>query len=251
MTNFYVLTLFPEFLTSFTNTSIIKKGIDKKLFSIIIKNIRDFAINNYGQVDDEPYGGGAGMLLRPEPIYNSFISLGLNKKETKVISFSPKGKIITNKYIINLTNFKNIVLICGHYEGIDQRVIDLLVDDEISLGDFVLTGGEIPAMALIDATVRHIKGVLKEDSLKEESFSNKLLEYKQYTRPYDFMGLKVPDILLSGNHAKIAEYRLKDAIKETLLKRRDLIDNNSFDKKTEKIIKEIREELENEFNSDF
>lgn len=142
-----------------------------------------------------------------------------------------------------MTNFKNIVLICGHYEGIDQRIIDLLVDEEVSLGDFILTGGEIPAMALIDATVRHIKGVIKASSLEEESFYNNLLEYKHYTRPEEFMYLKVPGVLLSGNHKKILEYRLKDSIKETFKKRPDLIEKNLFDNKITKLIKEIREEL--------
>jgi len=237
------LTLFPELLKSFSDTSIIKKGIGKKLFSIIIKDIRDNALNKYGQVDDEPYGGGAGMVLRPEPIYNAFKALNLKKEECKIIYFSPKGRKIDNNYIINLTNFKNIVLICGHYEGIDQRIIDLLVDEEVSLGDFILTGGEIPAMALIDATVRHIKGVIKASSLEEESFYNNLLEYKHYTRPEEFMYLKVPEVLLAGNHKKILEYRLKDSIKETLKMRPDLIEKNLFDNKITKLIKEIREEL--------
>jgi len=241
--NFYLLTLFPEFLKSFSETSIIKKGIEKKLFSIIIKDIRENALNKYGQVDDEPYGGGAGMVLRPEPIYNTFKSLNIKKKDCKIIYFSPKGRKIDNNYIINLTNSKNIVLICGHYEGIDQRIIELLVDEEVSLGDFILTGGEIPAMALIDAAVRHIKGVIKASSLEEESFYNNLLEYKQYTRPEEFMNLKVPDVLLSGNHKKISEYRLKDSVRETLIKRPDLIENNLFDNKIVKLIKEIREEL--------
>lgn len=249
--NFYVLTLFPDLIKAFSETSIIKKGLEKKLFTLTIKNIRDYAINSYGQVDDEPYGGGAGMLLRPEPIYNCFMDLKLKKKNTKVIYFSPKGKTLNHEYIIKLTKLKNIVLICGHYEGIDQRIIDLIVDEEISLGDFVLTGGEIPAMALIDATVRHIKGVVKEESLKEESFTNNLLEYRQYTRPVEFMGLRVPEVLLSGNHAKIKEFRLKDSIRETFLKRRDLIENNIFDKNIQKLINEIRKELENESTSNF
>ncbi|MBN2544666.1 MAG: tRNA (guanosine(37)-N1)-methyltransferase TrmD [Spirochaetes bacterium] len=241
--NFYLLTLFPELLKSFSATSIIKKGIDKKLFSIIIKDIRENAINKYGQVDDEPYGGGSGMVLRPEPIYDTFKSLKLEKKKLKTIYFSPKGRKIDNNYIINLTNFKNIVLICGHYEGIDQRIIDLLVDEEVSLGDFILTGGEIPAMALIDAVIRHIKGVIKPGSLKEESFTNNLLEYKQYTRPEVFRNMKVPEVLLSGNHKKISEYRLKDSVKETLLKRPDLLEKEIFDNKIIKLINEIREDL--------
>jgi tRNA (guanine37-N1)-methyltransferase len=247
--NFYILTLFPDFIKPFAESSIIKKGLDKKLFKIIIKNIRDNAINKYGQVDDVPYGGGPGMILRPEPIIGAFNSFKLKKKERKVIYFSPKGRKLDHNYIINLTKIKNIVLICGHYEGIDQRVIDLIVDDEISLGDFVLTGGEIAAMALVDASVRHLEGVIKKDSLLEESFNNNLLEYCQYTRPSKFKGRNVPETLLSGNHKKIDEYRLKDSIRETLVKRKDLIDNNIFDDKIQKMIIEIREELKNELNS--
>lgn len=243
MKNFYVLTLFPELIEEFRKTSIVKKALEKKACNIEIKNIRDNAINNYGQVDDLPYGGGPGMLMRPEPIIKTFESLKLAKKKRKVIFFSPKGKKLDNSYIYNLTNYENIVLICGHYEGIDQRVIDLIVDDEISIGDYILTGGELPAMVLIDSFVRHIKGVINKESLKEESFSNNLLEYKQYTRPYEYIGLNVPDILVSGNHKKIDEYRLEDSVRETLLKRPDLIEDNDFNTNINKIIKKIREEI--------
>ncbi len=238
-----MLTLFPDFINAFCNTSIIKKGIEKKAFNIDIKNIRDNALNKYGQVDDLPYGGGPGMLLRPEPIIKTYNSLGLIKKEKKCIFFSPKGKKLDNDYIINLTKFQNIVLICGHYEGIDQRVIDLIVDDEISIGDYVLTGGEIPSMVLIDSFIRHIEGVINKESLIEESFSNNLLEYRQYTRPAEFMGLKVPEVLMSGNHKNIEEYRLIDSIKETLIKRPDLTNNYKYDEKINKIIKKIKKDL--------
>jgi tRNA (guanine37-N1)-methyltransferase len=237
------LTLFPDFINAFCNTSIIKKGIEKKAFNINIKNIRENAINKYGQVDDLPFGGGPGMLLRPEPILKTYNSLNLSKKDKKCIFFSPKGKNLNNDYIINLTKFKNIVLICGHYEGIDQRIIDLIVDDEISIGDYILTGGEIPSMILIDALIRHLDGVINKESLNEESFLNNLLEYRQYTRPADFLNLKVPDVLISGNHKKIEEFRLEDSIRETLLKRPDLIKNNKFEDKINKIIKKIRKEI--------
>lgn len=243
MINFHVLTLFPDFINAFCNTSIIKKGLEKKAFSINIKDIRENAINKYGQVDDLPFGGGPGMLLRPEPIINTYNSLNFSDNEKKCIFFTPKGKKLNNEYIISLTNFKNIVLICGHYEGIDQRVIDLIVDDEISIGDYILTGGEIPSMILIDALIRHLEGVINKDSLVEESFLNNLLEYRQYTRPSEFMNLRVPDVLISGNHKKIEEFKLEDSIRETLLKRPDIINNNKFDAKINKIIKKIREDL--------
>jgi tRNA (guanine37-N1)-methyltransferase len=246
--NFYVLTLFPDLMKAFADSSIIKKGLDNNIFNLFVKNIRDNAINRYGQVDDVPYGGGPGMVLRPEPIYTTYKSLNLDKNDSKVIYFTPKGKSLDQKYIINLTKIKNIVLICGHYEGIDQRIIESIVDEEISIGDYILTGGEIPAMALIDSTVRYLEGVIKKSSLIEETFNDNLLEYRQYTRPNVFNGLKVPEVLTSGDHKKIEEYKLKDSIRETLLKRRDLIDNNIFDSNIQKLINEIREEIKNEFN---
>ena len=249
MINFYVLTLFPEFFESFKNTSIVKKGLDKKAYEIIIKNIRDHAINKYGQVDDIPFGGGNGMLLRPEPVFESFKSLNIEKNEkSKVIFFSPKGRKMDHKYIFNLTNYENIVLICGHYEGVDQRIIDNLVDEELSIGDFVLTGGELPCMALIDATARLVDGVIKKGSLLEESFSNGLLEYRQYTRPREYLGMTVPDVLISGNHKEIEKYKLEDSIRETLIKREDLLENTDFSEKTNKIIDKIKKELKNEFD---
>lgn len=241
MIKFHVLTLFPNLMESFSNTSIIKKGLEKKAFEINIKDIRENAINRYGQVDDLPYGGGPGMVLRPEPIINTYNSLNLGDKNKICIYFSPKGRKITNSYIIDLTKFHNIVLISGHYEGIDQRVIDLIVDEEVSLGDFVLTGGEIPTMALIDAVSRHIDDVIKKESLQEESFTGNLLEYRHYTRPKEYMGLNVPEVLMSGNHKEIDEYRLFDSVNETLNKRPDLIANNKYSEKINKIIKSIKE----------
>ncbi len=220
---FFVLTLFPDLIQKFADTSIIKKGIEKNKYRVVVKDIRDHAINRYNKVDDEVYGGGAGMLIRPEPVYDAFKSIdedSLNNR--KVVYFSPKGKILDHKYIIDLTNFENIVLICGHYEGVDQRVIDLIVDEQVSIGDFVLTGGEIPAMALIDGVARQLDGVINQASLSDESFSNGLLEYRQYTRPYEFMGIKVPEVLVSGHHENIKNYKREDSINETKKYRPDL-----------------------------
>lgn len=199
-------------------------------------------------MDDIPFGGGKGMLLRPEPIYNAYKSLNVPDTKRIVLYFSPKGKILDQKYINFLTKYENIVLICGHYEGIDQRIIDLIVDEQVSIGDFVLTGGEIPAMALIDGVARQINGVVKETSLKEESFTDNLLEYRQWTRPREFMGLKAPDVLLSGHHKRIEEFKLEDSIRETLKYRRDLIKNNNFNENINNIIKKILEEFEDEFS---
>lgn len=226
MMNFHVLTLFPDFFRAFADSSMIKKGLDKGLFNINIKDIRDYAVNQYGQVDDTPYGGGAGMLMRPEPIYNAFQSLDLDEiSHKKVIFFSPKGVTMTQDYVKSLRQYEDIVLICGHYEGIDQRIIDLLVDEQVSIGDFVLTGGELPAMALIDATVRHIDGVLKSGSLEQESFTGSRLEYRQWTKPRVFQGLEVPEVLVSGNHKLIAEFNEKDSLEETRKYRPDLLED--------------------------
>ena len=247
MIDFFVLTLFPDFFENFKNTSIIKKGLEKGVFSITVKDIRDNAVNNYGQVDDVPFGGGAGMLLRPEPIFESYNDLNVPYNDKKVIFFSPKGRRITHEYILNLTNLKNIVLICGHYEGVDQRVIDNLVDEEISLGDFVLTGGELPAMILIDSIVRQLDGVIKSRSLVDESFSNNLLEHRQWTRPREYRDLSVPDIFLSGHHKLIDEYKLEDSIRETIKKRPDLIEsgieNGIFEEKIKLLIEKIKKEF--------
>ena len=250
MINFYILTLFPEFFDAFKNHSIIKKGLGKNLFSINVKNLRDHALNKYGQVDDAPYGGGSGMLLRPEPVIESFDDLKLDDEEKKVIYLSPKGKKIDYKYINNLTYFKNIVLICGHYEGMDERVITHLKCEEVSIGDFVLTGGELPAMIVMDSTVRQIEGVIKKDSLKDETFTHGLLEHRQYTRPDVYRGMSVPEILISGHHKNIEKFKLEDSIRETLLKRPDLLDgllrNKDFSDNIIKLTEKIKKEIENE-----
>ena len=192
---FDVLTLFPEMFEPL-NTSIIGRAVQNGLLEINLINIRDFSKYKHKKVDDTPYGGGAGMVMMPEVVYDAYNSIS-NKEEAKVIYLSPQGKTLNQKKVIDLSKEKHIILLCGHYEGIDQRVLDEIVDEEISVGDYVLTGGEIPAMILIDSVSRYIKGVLKEDSTKEESFSQELLEYPQYTRPEVFNGKKVPEVLLS------------------------------------------------------
>ncbi len=217
---FDVLTLFPEMFDSM-KLSILGKAIEKELIDINIVNIRDFSKNKHKKVDDTPYGGGAGMVMKPDVIYDAFLSI--KDKEQKVIYLSPQGNKLNQNKVQELSKEKNIVLLCGHYEGIDQRVIEKIVDEEISIGDYVLTGGELPAMVLIDTVSRYVEGVLKEESIKEESFSNGLLEYPQYTRPEEFLGKRVPEVLTSGNHAKIDKWRLEKSIEITKLKRPDLI----------------------------
>ena len=224
-----IITLFPNMISGFFNESIVKRACKKKLVKINLINLRDFAINNYGQVDDRPYGGGAGMIIRVEPVYNAIQSLNLKKKDkkSKIVLTSAKGKVFNQEKAKEYSKLENLVLIAGHYEGVDERVLKY-VDEEISIGDFILTGGEIVASAITDSVVRLLPRVLKkEEAVKDESFSKrkgqKLLEYPQYTRPEEFKGHKVPEILLSGNHNKINEWKMKKAYEETKTKRKDLL----------------------------
>ena len=200
---FDVLTLFPEMFKSL-DESIIGRAVEKGLIEINLINIRDFSKNKHKKVDDTPYGGGAGMVLMPDVVYDAYSSV--KDKNAKVIYLSPQGKVLNQNKVKELSKENHLILLCGHYEGIDQRVLDEIVDEEISIGDYVLTGGELPAMVLIDSVSRYVEGVLSEDSTKEESFSNNLLEYPQYTRPEEFRGRKVPEVLISGHHENIKKW---------------------------------------------
>ena len=222
---FDVLTLFPEMFESL-NKSIIGKAIEKQIIDINLINIRDFSKDKHKKVDDTPYGGGAGMVIRPDVVYDAYESVKTDN--AKVIYLSPKGTKLKQKKVVELSKENHIILLCGHYEGIDQRVIDEIVDEEISIGDYVLTGGEIPAMVLIDSISRYIDGVISNDSVEEESFTNNLLEYPQYTRPEEFHGKKVPEVLISGHHENIKKWRQEKSIELTKKKRPDL-----FEKKEE------------------
>lgn len=218
---FTTLTLFPEFIESIKGYSIIRRAIENGLISVESINIRDFAINKHGQVDDYPYGGGQGMVMMVEPVYKAIESV--KSKNSHVVFLSPQGKVLNQKLIKDLSKKEHIVLLCGHYEGIDERIIENYIDEEISIGDYVLTGGEIPAMVLIDSVSRMIDGVLaSSEAYEDESHMDGLLEYPQYTRPQEFMGLKVPDVLLSGNHQEIEKYRREMSILQTKKKRPDL-----------------------------
>ncbi len=192
---FDVLTLFPEMFEPI-KTSILGKAQEKKAISINIINIRDFSKDKHKKVDDMPYGGGAGMVIKPDVVYDAYMSIK-NKENAKVIYLSPQGKTLNQDKVEKLSKEDHLILLCGHYEGIDQRVLDEIVDEEISIGDYVLTGGELPSMVLIDSVSRYVEGVLANDSIKEESFSNGMLEYPQYTRPEIFLGKKVPEVLIS------------------------------------------------------
>ena len=217
---FDVLTLFPEMFEPIKQ-SIIGKAVERELIDINLINIRDFSKDKHKKVDDTPYGGGAGMVMRADVVYDAYKSI--NSEDAKVIYLTPQGKVLNQKKVENLSKEKHLILLCGHYEGIDQRVIDKIVDEEISIGDYVLTGGEIPAMVLIDSVSRYIDGVLSEGSTSEESFSHGILEYPQYTRPEIFEDMKVPEILLSGHHQNISKWRKEQALQNTKLKRPDLL----------------------------
>jgi len=222
---FHVLTLFPEMFSGVIHDSMLGRAEKKNILQFDIVNIRDYAVNKHKRVDDYPYGGGRGMVMQAEPIYNAYKSI-CSKLETKpyVIYMSPKGKVFNQAKAVQLSNLDNLVILCGHYEGVDQRIIDEIVDEEISIGDYVLTGGEIPAMAVIDCVSRMLEGVLSnEDSFTDESHYSGLLEYPHYTRPPVFLGREVPEVLLSGNHALISKWRMEKALEETAKKRPDML----------------------------
>lgn len=217
-----VLTLFPQMFSAL-NESILGRAQSKNLININIVNIRDFSADKHKKCDDYTFGGGAGMVMMPQPVCDAFDSLDITD-ETLRIFMSPKGKKLDQQLVKELSEKKHLVLLCGHYEGVDQRALDLNIDMEISIGDYVLTGGELPAMVLIDAVSRHIPDVLgSSESAKDESFSDNMLEYPQYTRPQIFRGLEVPPVLLSGNHKKIDEWREEQKKKITLQNRPDLL----------------------------
>lgn len=221
---FHILTLFPEMFGAVLHSSMLGRAEEKGILKFNLINIRDFSGNKHNRVDDYPYGGGRGMVMQAEPVYDAYKSVADTLDEKPyVIYMSPKGKVFNQKKAVELSEKKDIVFLCGHYEGIDQRVLDEIVDEEISIGDYVLTGGEIPAMTVIDSVSRMIDGVLSnEESFTDESHYGGLLEYPHYTRPSEFHGVKVPDILLSGDHAKIEAWRRKQSLLITKEKRPDM-----------------------------
>lgn len=221
---YHVLTLFPEHLDQGLNSSILKKAREKDLIQLNLVNIRDFSGNKHMTVDDYPYGGGAGMVMQPGPIINAYRHVVKEHSVKRVIYMSPQGRPLTQAIAEELAKEDELMFICGHYEGVDERVIESIVTEELSIGDYVLTGGELAAMVVIDAVSRHVPGVLSNHvSMDVESFDDGLLEYPQYTRPLEFEGMKVPDILLSGHHANIETYRRQQSLLRTAQKRPDLL----------------------------
>ena len=244
-----VLTLFPEFFYDLSNWSIIGRAVENNIVEINSTNIRDFSKNKHKKVDDYPFGGGAGMVMSPEPIDRCFehiMSEGvIDRSKCRTIYMSPRGQQLTQKKVQELTQYEDLIILCGHYEGVDQRAVDMLIDEEISIGDYILTGGELGAMVVVDATARLIDGVLnKEESHMDESFSDGLLEYPHYTRPREYKGLEVPEVLLSGNHSMIDQWRFEKSLEITSQRRPDLFKMFDFTKLS-KINKRIYEKVLN------
>lgn len=224
--NFYIMTLFPDMIMQGLSTSITGRAMQKNLIQIEAVNIRDFTTEKHGQVDDYPYGGGAGMVMQAEPIYRTWeaITSRIGKKP-RVVYMTPQGSVFHQGMAEEFAKEEDLIILCGHYEGVDERVLEMIVTDQVSIGDYVLTGGELPAMVMVDCISRLVPGVLNNNvSAEFESFHENLLEYPQYTRPEEFMGRRVPDILLSGHHANIEQWRKEQSIKRTRERRPDLLE---------------------------
>lgn len=247
--NFHVLTLFPEMIMNGLETSILGRAAAKGIVSFEAVNIRDYTLERHGKVDDYPYGGGAGMVMQAEPIYRAYAAL-VEKigKKPRVIYMTPQGQTFNQRIAEDLAKEEDLVFLCGHYEGVDERVLEMIAADYLSAGDYVLTGGELPAMMMIDCISRLVPGVLNNNvSAEFETFHDNLLEYPQYTRPEVFMGKKVPDILLSGHHANVEKWRREQSIIRTLQNRPELLEDAVLSKKEQKFLYELlrQQELEN------
>ena len=237
---FDILTLFPEMIEGMLNQSILKRAIEKKIIEVNIINFRDFSINKHSTVDDYAYGGGAGMLISVEPIHLAMKTIPNIDKAYKILT-SPSGNVYNQNKAEKLSKLDHIVIVCGHYEGIDNRILDY-IDEEISIGDYVLTGGEIPACAIIDSIARLVPGVISDESIVGESFTMGLLEYPQYTRPYEYDGKKVPDVLVSGHHANIKKWQRYQSLKKTYEVRPELLGNIALTNEDIKMLEEIKNE---------
>ena len=234
-----IITLFPSMYEGFVSESIIKRAIEKNVVSVELIDMRDYSMNKHRHVDDTPYGGGAGMVLAVD-VVDRVIKANSNENSYKIL-MTPQGKTYSQQKALELSKMEEIVIICGHYEGFDERVRDY-VDDEISIGDYVLTGGELASMVVADSVIRLLDHAIKQESYEEDSFSMGLLEYPQYTRPLVYDGKEVPAVLVNGNHKLINEYRKKESLRKTLLRRPDLLENYSLTKEEEKLLKIVKEE---------
>ena len=234
-----IVTLFPEMVEGFFKNSIMKRAVEKNVVEYEIIDFRRYATDKHQSCDDVPYGGGAGMVIKCDPLAKALEALKASGK--RVVYASPSGRSFTQQYAENLSKEQELVFICGHYEGIDQRLIDLYVDDEISIGDYVISSGEVSTLVIIDAVYRLLDGVISSESLQEESFHGNLLEYPQYTRPETYCSKDVPDVLLSGHHAKIGQWRLQKRLEKTLSHRPDLLETASLDANSRKILNTLKE----------
>lgn len=241
---FDIITIFPEIFNAYLNESILKRAIEKKIIEIKVYNLRDFTTDKHRTVDDYPYGGGPGMVMKPEPFFSAVESINSDGIPRRTIMLSPQGKVFNQDMALSMAKEnRNLLFMCGRYEAIDERVRENLVDEEISTGDYILTGGELPALVIIDSVVRLIPGVLGDErSKEEESFTWGILDYPHYTRPPEFRGLRVPDVLLSGNHKEISRWRRREALKRTMLRRSDLIEKVLLTDEDYKLLSEIKEE---------
>ena len=241
--NFHVLTLFPDMIRDGFQTSITGRAVEKGLLSLDAVNIRDFSVNKHNRVDDYPYGGGAGMVMQAEPVYLAYQSVAEKlPKKPKVLYMSPQGKVFNQRMAEELAQEEEVVFLCGHYEGIDERVLEEIVDEEVSIGDYVLTGGELPALVIMDAVSRLVGGVLhNEDSAEFDSFHDNLLEYPQYSRPEVWRDKAVPPILMSGHHANVEKWRREQSLIRTLERRPDLLENANLTKQDKKFLAKLKE----------
>jgi len=241
-----IITIFPGMFQGPFEESILKRAREKGILKINVHNLRDFTTDKHKTVDDYPYGGGAGMVMKPEPIFTAvehLLDQSRSEKAPRIILMCPQGEVFNQEKAKELAQEEHLIFLCGHYEGIDERVRDYLVTEEISIGDYVLTGGELPAMVIIDSLARMIPGVVKEEeSIQQDSFYTGLLDYPQYTRPAEFRSWPVPEILLSGHHEKVAFWRKKESLRKTWLRRKDLLEKRILSKEEKKMLEEIREE---------
>lgn len=240
----FVITLFPEVIEPYLNSSIMKKAKESGVASFSLVGLRPFGLGKYKQVDDYPYGGGGGMILRPEPVFAAVdhVMEAVGSKPYTIV-LTPQGKRFEQAEAVRLSKLESLLLICGHYEGMDERIPNGLADCEISIGDYVLTGGELPALVLIDAVVRLLKGVLPEKSVQDESFMDHLLEHPQYTRPAEFRGMAVPPVLLGGNHQEISKWRRENALRRTVSRSQALVSNAQLTMQEEQFVEKLKEEL--------
>ena len=235
---FHILTLFPEAFDGYLGSSLVARSVDRGLARFELLNFRDFAADRHHTCDDVPFGGGPGMLLKPEPLYAALESIGAPGR--RVVYPSPSGRRFDQAYAERLASLREVVLICGRYEGVDQRVIDEFVTDEVSIGDYVIFSGEVASMVIIEAVLRLVGGVIRSESVQEESFSDGLLEHPQYTRPAVFRGRAVPEVLVSGHHARIEQWRLRRRVEKTIANRPDLLEGRPLSEQVRRIVEEIR-----------